>query len=444
MILRNTDYFAQPYSLKQSEGGVLAPGVHSSVSWGMFFLSVFAFFAVGRVTDPFPFLHPLRLAMVTGALAVIPWILAPGSFEDKIPIKIPQVRHVVLLMILAIVSIPISIWPGGSFKAVTGDLWKLVLFFLLVCYWCRSMRDARRLIWMCCIGVSSLVLFSLLTGHGGAAAARFGGRFAAGSGTYDPNDLALVLAMHIPLLVFLLGTSGPVARLLAGVMAIICLYGIVLTQSRGGFLALVAVSVLLMWRTRLSPALKFLIVLAVFLVFATMAGSEFWDRMATIWSPKSEHDRTAGGRTELWITGLKIIATHPWGSGYGLCAIAEGVASGGKAFRWNTAHNSFLQVGIELGVAGLIVFVCLLLRTYKDLRRVQALQFSSPQHRQEKDLASMLEVSLIGFLVGGFFLSQAYSMFLYFVVGLSFALSRMAISEQTSSSTIRQTQYRLT
>ncbi len=119
-----------------------------------------------------------------------------------------------------------------------------------------------------------------------------------------------------------------------------------------------------------------------------------------------------------------------------MCDIAIGEASGRKAGRWNTAHNSFLQIGVELGVAGLIIFLSMLARTIRDLRRVQFLYMGSPDS-PEPYLASMLEVSLYGFVVGGFFLSQAYSPLLYLIIGLSVVLGRMAAMEQPGLKEIR-------
>ena len=71
----------------------------------------------------------------------------------------------------------------------------------------------------------------------------------------------------------------------------------------------------------------------------------------------------------------------------------------------------------------------MLVRTIGDFRRVQFLSVDRPDSA-ETYLASMLEVSLYGFVVGGFFLSQAYSPLLYLIIGLSVVLGRMAAMEQ--------------
>jgi O-antigen ligase len=310
----------------------------------------------------------------------------------------------------------------------------------------------RRLIWVCCAGGVALVLTGILTGQVGgqpgagplADGAAGNLRFSAGSSTYDPNDLALLLVMLLPLLLYLMSTSRPLTQMLISGFMIVSLYGIVLTQSRAGFLALIGVGTLFLVRSRLSSMSKVTIALAAVVVFGMLASGAYWDRMATIGNPESELDRTGAGRTEIWKTGLVLLATHPLGLGIDGFVTAEGLYHGGIG-KWSAAHNSFLQIGVELGVAGLIVFLLMIARTLQDLRTLQAkpkkITVPGDLRKQEEargspnligPLAAALEISLWGFVMGGFFLSQAYSGLLYIVLALSLACMRLANQGQIS------------
>jgi O-antigen ligase len=421
-------------------------------SWGKIFLAVFAFAIIGRIQEVIPALGSIRIGLVAGGLAGIMWLLAPGSLENKIPMRIPQVKYVMWLFLLSIVIVPVSVWPGHSVDFILNAYWKVVLFFLMVVFWVRSLGDVRGILWACCIGLCALVLFGLTSGSGYGPQDRFG----AGSATYDANDLALVLVMALPLLVYLFSVSNVIFKILSAAMVFICLYGIVLTDSRGGFLALLAVGFLILFRSPVSRATKTGIIALVLIVFVSLAGGHYWDRMLTMWSPQGEYDETAGGRTTVWKTGLRILVTHPWGVGIDNFETAEGLSHGGLG-AWNAAHNSFLQLAVDLGVVGFIVFIALIAVTVKDLRRIQKFpaqqtppKFSRPTfHEASKvmqpatesllPVASALETTMWGFVVGGFFLSQAYAPMLYCILALSLACKQIHEAQRRGIHTSKET-----
>jgi O-antigen ligase len=156
-------------------------------------------------------------------------------------------------------------------------------------------------------------------------------------------------------------------------------------------------------------------------------------------------DDTGAGRTDIWKAGIQLLLTHPWGVGIHGYSTVEGLSHEGLG-KWSTAHNSFLQIGVELGVIGLVLFVRLLIGTIRDLRilrRTHARQMGAQAgYSTESDvtrhnpilLAVPLEISLWGFMVGGFFLSQAYSPLLYVILALSVACSRLCQLVQLQSS----------
>ena len=64
-------------------------------------------------------------------------------------------------------------------------------------------------------------------------------------------------------------------------------------------------------------------------------------------------------RLELWHESLALIADHPGGVGPGRFQDVDPTALGDRDARW--AHNEFLQQGVELGWAGLVLVVLLFL-----------------------------------------------------------------------------------
>jgi O-antigen ligase len=94
--------------------------------------------------------------------------------------------------------------------------------------------------------------------------------------------------------------------------------------------------------------------------------------------------------------------------------------------RWNAAHNSFIQIGAELGVVGLLLFVAIIASAFVALRRSRPRDRDGvdPQDRRTQ-LSQVLTASLIGFVVGAVFLSLAYSEMLYTLVALAVGLRKV-------------------
>src|SRR5205823_6220167 len=112
----------------------MVPSYDPFVSLGKFALMLFAIVIIGKVQEAIPALGPAHIGMLTGGLAGLAWLLAPGSLQDKIPMRIPQVKYVVWLFLLSLLLVPVSVWPGGSFNFITGTYWKVVFFFLMVVF----------------------------------------------------------------------------------------------------------------------------------------------------------------------------------------------------------------------------------------------------------------------------------------------------------------------
>src|SRR2546426_10825007 len=140
------------------------------------------------------------------------------------------------------------------------------------------------------------------------------------------------------------------------------------------------------------------------------------------------------GRIEVWRRGVGYMLQSPiLGVGPDNFQTAEGRLSPfanrqqlGIGVRWNAAHNSFIQIGAELGIPGLVLFVAVIASAFGALSRSGgnegALAGAGQSHRQ---LTQALTASLLGFVIGSLFLSLAYSEVLYMLIALAVGLEKV-------------------
>jgi hypothetical protein len=228
---------------------------------------------------------------------------------------------------------------------------------------------------------------------------------------HDPNDLAMGIIVALGLLVG--GVTGRTARLqlrslLLAAVAAALVYGLYLTRSRGGALALLVV----LWRfvgNRIGrlPALILLVVLG-----AGATALDFGGRSLSM-----PLDESASERLVAWSEGLEMLKAHPiLGVGYGQFADHHTL----------TAHNSLVLCFAETGLLGCFFWVGLLVVTLIELHRLKNLAGDDPFDDMARRWAEGLQLSLIGFIAAAFFLSRAFVPTLYLVIGLSGALAAIA------------------
>jgi O-antigen ligase len=131
---------------------------------------------------------------------------------------------------------------------------------------------------------------------------------------------------------------------------------------------------------------------------------------------------------DIWKRGLGYMVTHPLlGVGASAFSSAEGTLAPqaarqqrGIGFKWSEAHNSFIEIGAELGVLGLVLFVSLLAAGFRTLAPIRRGPQGPPAF-----LAQALTASLLSYAVSGFFLSAAYWAYLYALLGMIVGLAKV-------------------
>src|ERR1700694_1943741 len=178
----------------------------------------------------------------------------------------------------------------------------------------------------------------------------------------DPNDLAQILLMALPL-AFIAWRRGRVVTnfFVVLVPAGLLLWTTYLTHSRGGLIALAAVA-LMAARKKLGTIAS--MVLAPVFIFGMLALDFTGGRGI------SAADGT--DRLEAWANGLEMFKSAPL-FGIGFNAFTD--------FNEITAHNSFVLCLAELGILGSTLWMALLVTTATNLNRIIGMQKKRPARR---------------------------------------------------------------
>jgi len=407
--------------------------------WDLLLVCVAVYIAtsIGRVHQLFPILLPLKPALLSAVMAIGLFVLDKGRQRRLALLRSRSTTCLLGLLVWSALSVPAALNQGLAFHAWT-DFARTVVMFFVVAGSVRHARDVERL---------ALVYFAVTVVYTGVVVSRFQlgaevwrlGRLY----YYDANDLATLIATAMPLgLYFVLAHRHVVLRLCAGGGLAVLAVGLIRSGSRGGFLALLAVTAFVLLGFTTVPARARVAGLIVILAVAgTTASDRYWTQMQTIIHPHQDYNATSeAGRLKIWQRGIGYMAANPvFGVGMRNFQVAEGTISPlarlqerGIGILWGAAHNSFVQVGAELGVPGLLLFVGLIVATFRSLRHVvRARSRASPARDEVARLAQSLMAALVGFVVGAFFLSLGYADILYTLAALSIGLAKGARGEMS-------------
>jgi O-antigen ligase len=398
-------------------------------------LCVYMLTSVARLHQLFPVLSLVRPVAVAGLLAIGLFLLDRVPRRRIGPLQLRGTRYLLALLVWMALSVPAALWPGGAFVTFV-DFLKTVLISLVIIGAVRSVRDVERLTLIYFIGavifaavVLSRMKFQLAV-EGRMERLYF----------YDSNDFATYAITAMPLgLYFAASERRFWLRCLAwGGMALLAA-GFIWSGSRGGFLAFMAVIAYFLLRyTSVKRSWRWSAVAVIAVLVTCIAGDAYWERINTVLRPTQDYNMTDDqGRMHLWRRGVGYMIDHPvLGVGAGNFPRAEGTISPlvgrmprGRSVKWGPPHNSYLQVGTELGVVGLLVFVALLFHVFRALGAVRsAAGPPAPLSREATRLAQSLTASLIGFVVGSFFLTLAYHDIVYTLMGLALGLRLVTLN----------------
>lgn len=223
----------------------------------------------------------------------------------------------------------------------------------------------------------------------------------------DNTSVALAIVMVIPFMRFLqLEAKQRWIRLgLLGAMGFSSL-AVLSSYSRGAFLAIAAMAAFLIMKTR-QKALFIAVVLIAAPIMWNFMPEKYHERLGTIES--YSEDASAMGRINAWHFAWNVATARPLtGGGFEVFDPELFKQYAPNPMDFHDAHSIYFQILGEQGFVGLALFLLLGWLTFRHAGRIVAATEGRSDLRWAHDLAGMIQVSLVGYAVGGAFLGLAY------------------------------------
>lgn len=364
-------------------------------------------------------------AAIAGAVAILSFLVS------KEPKRFPWASATVFLVMFILWMNITTIFALVPDQAMLqwSKVMKIQLMILLTL---MLMYDQARLHSLAWTIVVSLGFYGV---KGGIFTVLNGGQFMVlgpeGSFIAGNTEISLALTMVLPLMRYLQVTSenkwvrrGLVAAMLLTALAIVGSY------SRGAFLAGGAMGLFLLMKSRRKAALGVVLVLAVPVMLSMMPGKWF-GKMSTI--ETYQQDASAMGRINAWHFAFNLANQRPvTGGGFETFTPELFRAYAPNPMDYHGPHSIYFSVLAEHGYVGLALFLGIAFSAWRAGSRVIRQSRGRPDLLWAWELASMTQVSLVGFAVGGAFLGLAYFDLFYLLVAM------LVLTEAAVGKTLQQ------
>lgn len=298
---------------------------------------------------------------------------------------------------------------GGDITTAATDFARLIVLVLLVLNLVRTPDRYKALVTAMLVFTGYLAAYSVYLFQTGAIVMDEGVMRSKGTGIFsDPNDLAATFAAGLALCLSRVIQTRSGARVCYVLIAVLLVYAIILTYSRGGLLAFLAVlgGFCFIFVRRKSVAIM-MAVAAALLVLVLSPG-----RMTNF----DSQEASANSRFVFWDNGVRQLMAHPL-TGVGYNNFPD--VNGGFV-----AHNSFVQCFAELGFPAYFcwmgcIYFCFRRRSPAADGEATSGGGGASQEGISRDLLGA-RLALIGYLTACFWITRTYSPVMYLLFTLPF------------------------
>lgn len=313
-----------------------------------------------RPQQEFPALAAVPLTEIVAIAALLSLVVGRLQRGLTITRLTPELAGAFALGFVMLGLAPFSIWPGGTVTTFTELYIKVLLIFTLIQNTLTSPARIRQFTWLIVMATGYIAfraVFDYARGYNlvenGRVTGAVGGMFG------NPNDLALNLVAVVPLAVLLV-TRGETLfmRLAAGASGLLMISAVIATHSRGGFLGLAAMLLILLWQMGRGNPRIIAGGLVTIVLLVPFVPASYWHRMASITNDDLDDTGSRESRRLVLWEAFYTFVDHPW-TGIGAGQF-QNYNPPGRTERWLETHNAVLQVAAEMGIFGLTIFLFLI------------------------------------------------------------------------------------
>ena len=383
-------------------------------------LVVFSVFYFLRPEDFIPGVAIFPTGKVLGGIALLALIFGVKPKDrGKLP---PECKVLLLLLVQLILTIPFAAWRGGAFDTVINKFSKGPMVALLIAMTVTEVFQLRKLLYIQAGSVALITVLSILAHH-----VDKGRLMGIQKGILEnPNDLAINIAINIPLcLAFLFAARGGMRKIMWTAGLVCMFYAVVATYSRSGMVATFITSLICLWEFGVKGKRTVFLMstgLIGMMAFGIMLFTpRYFVRIESLVRGNIEGSDDRGSldaRSQLLKESIWLTIQHPiFGVGPGNFPV---VTQG-----WRVAHNTYTELSAEGGLPALGLFLAMLIMSLRKIRSIRKL----PGYARDASIrfwTSAMWAAMAAYIAGAAFASTEYNLFPYFMVGYVCALYEIA------------------
>jgi putative inorganic carbon (HCO3(-)) transporter len=357
------------------------------------------------------FAHDFSFAVIIGVTTILAVLL---SNEPK---RLPTAPVVVALMAFCawmVFTTFFAMFPGEAWEKLL-KIAKIQLFVFITMMVMQSRERIAALVWVSAFSIAFYGikggLYTIMGGGTGMVLGPDGG-FIAGN-----TEIALALTMTMPLMRWIQMQAGSrwLRWILGGCMILVAA-AVLGSYSRGGLLAIAAMAAVF-WakgRNKVPVAILFAAIVPLFLA---LMPEQWYAKMSTIQT--YEQDTSAMARLNTWQFAWNLAVDNPIvGGGFNVFQPETYARWAPDPTRVFDAHSIWFGILAEHGFVGLAIFGILWVLAWRLGSAIIRRTRDVPELGWARDLAAMIQVSLVGFWVGGSFLGLEYWDYPYLLVAI--------------------------